>query len=519
VLRIDEQIGTTAAMTLLQTELLAYLADEFPDAVGWTDLSDGSELTIGDWNTGSNRLAHGLMAQGLIPGQRVALAMTEKEPLPWLISYMAVHKAGGVAVPLNTRLGGPELARILEHAGPRMLLASDEVLAAHPAIVTGIDLVATTTGTVGTSTLHWLDLFTSETANPTHRVAPDDVADIMYTSGTTGEPKGVMVRHGGLSSTDRIPPTWLGLGFITSSPFSTTSGSLLICGPARGGLSGWFLPAFDPARWMHAVATARPVVAFLVPAMVQLLVAHPDFEKADLSSLAVVNIGSAPIAAATLRRFGERLPAADVLCGYGMTEFGAVTAMPMGDGGRHIGSVGKPLPGVRLRVVDSEGSERSIGETGEILIAGDRPRRGYLDDLGATSTTWVDGWLHSGDLGSVDADGFLRIVGRKKEMIIRGGHNIVPGEVEAAFLEHPDVDDVAVAGVGHEVLGEDVAAWIVVTKGSTATIDDFRVFLLERLGDYKVPRRITVVDALPRNEAGKVVKARLVADDEERSWP
>jgi long-chain acyl-CoA synthetase len=506
-------------MTLLQTELLAHLADQFPEAVGWKGLSDGSELLIGSWNSRSNQLAHGLQARGLVPGQRVALAITERELMPWLISYMAVHKAGGVAVPLHTRLSGPELVRILEHAAPRMLLASDEVLAAHPGIASGIELVATTTPNVGASTLSWDDLFSTEAANPAHRVEPDDVADIMYTSGTTGEPKGVVVHHGGLSSTDRVPTTWLGLGFITSSPFSTTSGSLLVCGPARGGLSGWFLPTFDPARWMRAVAAARPVVAFLVPAMVQLLVAHPDFGEADLSSLAVVNIGSAPIASATLRKFGERIPAADLLCGYGMTEFGAVSAVPMHDGGRHLGSVGRPLPGVRVRVVDPKGSERSVGETGEILIAGDRPARGYLDDAATASTTWVDGWLHSGDLGSLDADGFLWIVGRKKEMIIRGGHNIVPGEVEAAFLEHSDVDDVAVAGVFHEVLGEDVAAWIVVAAGSTTTTDDLRAFLLERLGDYKVPRRITVVDALPRNEAGKVVKARLVADDEQRSRP
>ena len=174
----------------------------------------------------------------------------------------------------------------------------------------------------------------------------------MYTSGTTGRPKGVVVRHGGLSTTDRVPSAWLGLGFLSSSPFATTSGSLLVSGPLRGGLSGWFLPRFERGRLArrrrarasggrlpragHGGAHRRP---------------RPASPSADLSSLAVVTVGSAPIAAATLRRFGAGLPAAEVLCGYGMTEFGAVTAMPMGDRGRHLGSVGLPLPGVEVRIV------------------------------------------------------------------------------------------------------------------------------------------------------------------------
>ena len=298
----------------------------------------------------------------------------------------------------------------------------------------------------------------------------------MYTSGTTGRPKGVVVPHSGLTTLERVPTTWLGLGFISCSPFATTSGSLLVCGPLRGGLSGWFLPRFDPDRWIALVERERPVAAFLVPAMVELIVGSPRFGTADLGSLAVVNVGSAPIATATLRRFGAGLPGAEVLCGYGMTEFGAVTAVPLGDGGRHLGSVGLPLPGVEVRIVDAGGAPLPPGAVGRVTIGGTRRARSYLGDDEGTEQTWVDGWLVSGDLGHLDTDGHLWIVGREKEIIIRGGHNVVPGEVEAALFEHPAVAEAVVAGVEHPVLGQDVAAWVVLRHPASA--DALRSFLL-----------------------------------------
>ena len=503
-------------MTLLQPELLAHLAEVFPDDAAWKNLDDGTDLSLSQWHRRSNRLARGLRARGVRPGDRVALAITEECPFEWLISYVAIHKSGGVAVPLNTRLSGPELTAILGHAGVKGLLASDSVLAAHPGLPAGIELTATV-GSAGATGKAWSDLLDSDPSDLEHRIRPDDVADIMYTSGTTGAPKGVLVRHSGLSSSDRVPSSWLGLGFITSSPFSTTSGSLLICGPMRGGLSGWFLPRFDSRRWLRVVASARPVAAFLVPAMVQLIVADPHLDTADLSSLAVVNIGSAPIATETLRRFGSRLPNADVMNGYGMTEFGAVSATPIGDAGTHAGSVGRPLPGVALRIIDPDGSELPVGEVGQITVQDSRHQRSYFHDPEASSRTWAGGWLHSGDLGYLDSDGFLWVVGRQKEIIIRGGNNIVPGEVEAVLFEHPDVTDAAVAGIPHPVLGEDVAAWLVTRPDRAPSVAAIRSFLLDRLADYKVPRRITLVDSLPRNEAGKVLKSQLVSEDQQRS--
>ncbi len=265
-------------MTLVQVDLLADLADRFPDGVAWKDMGDRRELTLREWHARSNQLARGMLARGLKAGDRVALAITPNQPLEWLTSYMAIHKTGAIAVPLNTRLSRPEQLRILDLAGVKIILASEGILDDSSSTAHLGALVATT-GPVGASGVAWADLLDPDPSDIGHPVHVDDVADIMYTSGTTGTPKGVVVRHGGLSSNDRVPEEWTGLGFLMGSPFSTTTGSLLVCGPMRGGMSGWFLPKFDPEGWLRLVETERPTVAMIVPAMMALLVASPSFAQ------------------------------------------------------------------------------------------------------------------------------------------------------------------------------------------------------------------------------------------------
>jgi acyl-CoA synthetase (AMP-forming)/AMP-acid ligase II len=246
--------------------------------------------------------------------------------------------------------------------------------------------------------------------------------------------------------------------------------------------------------------------------MAQLLIHHPRFESADLTSLRLLVLGSAPLAPETLRRLQAKLPGAAVLNSYGMTEGGHATfTMDPGAARSRPGAVGRPTPPVEVRIVDEAGRTLPSGEVGEVLTRNPEGHREYYRDPEATARQWEGGWLHTGDLGHLDEDGYLYIVGRKKEMIVRGGMNVYADDVEAALHAHPSVVEAAVVGVPHEVLGEDVAAYVVLRPDSETSPGELIEFVGGRLADYKVPRHVAVVTELPRNAGGKVVKARLAS--------
>ena len=502
-------------MTTLLTDHLRAMAGSFPDEVAYR-VVDGGQMTYAQWEGESNRLARALVALGVAKGDRVSVYLRAEEGLRFMVAYSAVHKAGAVAVPTNTRLADAELERLLGHAEVRVVLTDAELspLAHEVAGAIGtVEHVLSAPLTEETGGPAWSWGLTGEQDTSTFQVelTGDDLADILYTSGTTGLPKGVAVRHRNVALIPGAPnPSYSGQCWLHASPLFTFAGIGFIYNPMQLGLAGVYQPRFDAGRWLEVVAEHRPQFVFLVPSMAQLLVAHPGFAGADLSSIVICAIGSAPLAPATLRALQERMPEASVSNSYGMTEAGpAFCSMPKGESLRRIGSVGQPVPPLQVRIVDDDGVDVPTGEVGEAVLRMPGREREYYRNADATAGMWRDGWLYSGDLARLDHDGYLYIVGRKKDVIIRGGNNIHAMDVEAVLLEHPDVVEAAVVGVPHDVLGEDVAAVVVLGPGASATPDELREHCAGVLADYKVPRRIELAAELPRNATGKVLKAQL----------
>jgi long-chain acyl-CoA synthetase len=274
-----------------------------------------------------------------------------------------------------------------------------------------------------------------------------------------------------------------------------------------------YQPRFNAPAWLEEVAKRRPMAAFLVPAMVEILLNEAALETADLSSLQMVSIGSAPIAPATLLRFQKLVPNAAVTNSYSMTEAGtAYCILPQGELEKRPGSVGKPLPPAEIRVVGEGGDELPPDEIGEIVIKPAHSPRFYYKDQAATDALFRGDWLHTGDLGKFDADGYLYVVGRIKDVIIRGGHNVYASDIESVLYDHPAVAEAAVVGKPHPVLGEDIAAFVVLAEDVDVTSEELIEHCKEHLADYKVPRSLEIRAELPRNATGKVLKRELVAD-------
>jgi len=499
----------------LQVDQLGIMARLHPHGVGYADLDANMSLTFAEWHARSNRLGRGLTERGITKGDRVAIHLPADRFLDWIVAYPAIHKAGAVAVPVNTRLTARELTTILGHAGVRAVISTAGILASTYPDIThtiGDPLLISVDGAADNS-LPIDAVLSDDDSSHQVPVEPGDLADIMYTSGTTGLPKGVAVRHRNVALLPNGEIAFSGNGWLHSSPPFTFAGIAFIYNPMKMGMTGLYQGRFDAGRWIAYVEEHRPQATFIVPSFAQLLVNHPRWESADLSSLELVSCGSAPLLPDTLFRLCDRLANATVTNGYGMTEAGpAFCAIGKEDVLKRIGSVGQPMPPMEVRIVDPDTPDRHVSarEHGEIHIRLPGRQREYYHDPEATARTWTpDGWLRSGDLGFLDEDGFLYIAGRMKDVIIRGGNNIYATDVEGVLIEHPGILEAAVVGIPHPVLGEDVAAFVVALPGADLDPAHIEAFCRDRLTDYKCPRRITVVDALPRNPTGKVLKHQL----------
>ncbi len=490
------------------------MAGAYPDEVAYRNLEDGSSITFARWERESSRLARGLLGRGVGRGDLVAICLESSRILDWIVTYSAVHMLGATAVPMNNRLSGPEVRAILEHAEVTAVVVGDAYAEFVRPLLDTLDSLAVAVSVGGRVVEGFVDFDEVKSGDAaTIQVAVDgsDLADVMYTSGTTGRPKGVAVRYDQVAMVPNGRPVWQGTGWFTASPVFTFAGLGFIYNPMKAGMTVLYLPTFDAGRWLEIVERDRPVIAFIVPAMAQLIIHHERFEASDLSSLRRLVLGSAPLAPDTLVRLQAKVPDAAVLNSYGMTEGGHATFTMDPEGARtRPGAVGRPRPPVEVRIVDDAGTARPVGEVGEVVTRNPDGHREYYKDPEATAHMWDGGWLHTGDLGYLDAEGYLFIVGRKKEMIVRGGLNIYTDDVEAVLYAHPAVVEVAVVGVPHEVLGEDVAAFVVLGPGQTLSPEELQRFAGEGLADYKVPRRIEYLAALPRNASGKVVRSELV---------
>jgi len=490
----------------LLVDQLRFMARTGGDRIAYTDLDAGASITFRAWDERSNQLARWLVDRGVAQQDRVALYMDSDHCLQWIVAYAAIHKAGAVVVPVNTRLSIDEVLTILRHAEPTVIITNERLLENARTVAEAIPVRAV----LATTAWHEIDDF--DAGDMQVPVDADDTADIMYTSGTTGLPKGVLVRHRNVAMIPNCAPNWTNLGWLHGAPLFTFAGMSFIFNPMKMGLTGVYMPKFDVDRWFDVVEHDKPMMIFLVPAMAELITASPRFADADLSGPVAVSIGSAPLAPATLKKLQDRMPQASVINSYGLTEAGpAFITMPKDEADKRIGSVGKPNPPMEVRVVDPDTDEdRPALEVGELLVRLPGKRREYYKDDGANTSTWTpDGWLRTGDLAYLDADGFVYISGRIKDMIIRGGNNIYATDVEAVILEHPDVQEAAVIGVPHPVLGEDVGAFVVAKPGSSLSEEALLDFCAEHLGDYKRPRHLWFVAELPRNATGKVMKHRL----------
>ena len=503
---------------MLIDEHLRRMAEEFPDQVAYT-VVDAGTLTFSQWDGEANAMARGLAGIGLRPGDRVGIHLDPAAALRWLVSYTAVHRAGGVAVPMNPKLAPAEVRHVLTHSGATAVVADGERVAGDLATAGGSLTALIDAGTEpstsrggGVPVVSWAEVTSGATDPMQVARTEDDLADILYTSGTTGRPKGVAIRHSNASMIGDVPPSWSGGGWLHASPMFTFAGIAFVYTPMKLGLRVIYQPKFDAARWLAVVQAERPVAAFLVPAMAHLLLDHPDFSQTDLSSIAICSVGSAPLAPFVVERLQERMPDAMVSNNYGMTEAGsAYCIMPKGEAVKRPGSVGAIAPPAAVQIVGADDKPLMPGEVGEVRMHLPGKQREYFGDPEATAETWKDGWLVTGDLGRLDDDGYLYIVGRSKDVIIRGGNNIHAADVEHVLVQHADVAEVAVVGAAHPVLGEDVVAFVVLHPGADVDGDSLRHFALTHLAEYKVPRRYHFIDTLPRNATGKVVKGELRA--------
>ncbi len=455
---------------------------------------------------------------GVKKGDRVALLLGNEITFP--LTFFAAARIGAVSVPINTRFVANEIAFILNNCGAGALVVHsdywNEAMRARRS-ARGVKTIILAGEADASPDSHDLATLLAETRGDPEAVDIDesDPASIFYTAGTTGKPKGALCTHRNFAAASRSVEVAAGLTpddrQLICVPLSHPTGchSQMIAGTYLG-CTSVIQRHFNSDETMSLIRRAEITTLVGVPTIYWLLLAQMKLRDYDVSSLRNVIYGGAPASPELVRRLREVFPAAKIGNGYGLTESSALaTFLPDEHAMQKPDSVGPPVPAVELRIVDDYGQDLSVGKIGEVLLKGPIVVDGYWEDPEATRETFRYGWLHSGDMGRVDDEGFLYIVDRKKDMIIRGGENIYCVEIENVLDSHPGIFQAAVVGEPDKVFGEQVKAYVVANPGYSLTVDEILDFCDENLADFKIPKYIEIVDELPRNPAGKVDKRVL----------
>jgi long-chain acyl-CoA synthetase len=479
----------------------------------------GTTTTYAELDEQSGRVAAGFRSAGLSPGQVVALQLPNIQP--FLSAYFGALKAGLVVLPLNPLLMAPEVEYHLTDSAAAMLIGFEGIHAeaVKACETTGVPLylLSMGSGPLPEGTRSALELFSpaplDEPGGDVTPRSPDDTAVLVYTSGTTGKPKGAELTHFQLYMNSTVAGGLFGVRsddvVLAVLPFFHVFGlsSVVNVFIRQGGCLS-ILPRFAPGAVLDAIEADRCTVIGGVPTMLHAL-AQQDVTGRDLSALRVAVSGGASLPEDIMRTFEDKF-GIEVLEGYGMTETASSCSFNR-PGDRKVLSIGKPMWGVRMRVADTQGQPLPPGRehVGEILIRGHNVMKGYLGRPEATAETLRDGWLHSGDLGFVDEDGFYFIVDRAKDLVIRGGYNVYPREIEEVLYAHPAVLEAAVIGKPDQRLGEEVVAVVALRPGESATAEEIIAYTRERLAAYKYPREIRFMAELPKGPSGKILKTAL----------
>ncbi|UNU42922.1 long-chain fatty acid--CoA ligase [Sphingopyxis sp. YF1] len=474
------------------SDALKVRASHQADAIAHDDTR--RQISFAEWDREADEVGGGLAAAGLVPGDRVFLPISNARAVEMAIAVFAVFRAGGIACPINTRLNPREIADYAALCEPRFCLTD------APDLVRDLDLAGS-----------WhVDAMPRDIAALPDQASLDPGADaeILGTSGTTGKIKGVVVSHPDLMTgvtgynMDRSRST------LSALPLTGSGGNIgIVMLPARGGATAITQPKFNPKGFLDLAREKRPNLVYLVPSMLRLVLDHPDVGEYDMAGVKYLMTGTAPLPHDSVKRAAELWPHLRIRNSYGMSEGGVGIGTSSQEQVLKPGCVGRMPAHMQLR--DETGAViAEPGIVGEIYGWQKHARR-YWNDAEATAESFKGGWTKTGDLGFVDEDGDLIMAGRSKELIIRGGYNITPLEIETVLHLHPAVQQAAVVGVPHDVLGEDIAAAVTLRPGQAATPDEIIGFCKEHLGDNKVPRTLVVMDHMPLNPNGKILKKEL----------